>query len=204
MEDKTKGDWFQSLKKDFEFIKVDMNEDSISQTPKSVYKKTIWSLVKKAAFEYFMNLKKTHTKLDNLTYTQLKPQAYMSSTHITQKQKELLYVLRSTCYGVKNNFKKLYKNDLTCRFGCTQNEDQYHAFTQCQPILHKLKYLGIIQYNDIFGSTHEQINTIGKLYNIDQLRNHILKKHISPGGQDCQDPCTFGYTLIGAADFISC
>ena len=38
-EENAKGNWFQSLKKDFEFIKVDMNEDSVSQTPKSVYKK---------------------------------------------------------------------------------------------------------------------------------------------------------------------
>ena len=50
-------------------IKKDMDGEKIAQTSKIIYKKEIWSLIRKAAFEYFMNLKSTHK---NLTYTQLK------------------------------------------------------------------------------------------------------------------------------------
>ena len=138
-EENCKGDWFQSLKKDFEFIKRDMDESKIADTPKSLYKKEIWSLVRKSAFEYLMKLKSTHTKLDKVTYTQLKLQAYLTSSLITQKQKELLYLMRANCYNVKCNFKKLYRNNLACVLGCQQSEDQYHAFTQCQPIRDILK-----------------------------------------------------------------
>ena len=180
-----------------------MDEEKIAQTPKSIYKKEIWSLVRKAAFEYFMNLKANHTKLDKLTYTKLKLQDYLSSSLITHKQKELLYLLRSSCYNVKCNFKKLHRNNLACVLGCPQSEDQYHAFTQCQPIIDKIKNVDSLQYSNIFGPIHDQLEVVNTLYQIDQLRKHITKKHIPPGGSDCQDPCTFGYIPDGAANIIS-
>ena len=150
-----------------------------------------------------MKLKSTHTKLDKVTYTQLKLQAYLTSSLITQKQKELLYLMRANCYNVKCNFKKLYRNNLSCVLGCPQSEDQYHAFTQCQPIIDKIKNVDSLQYSNIFGPIHDQLEVVNTLYQIDQLRKHIIKKHIPPGGADCQDPCTFGYIPNGAANIIS-
>lgn len=37
-EDPLKGDWFSILKKDFEFIGIELNERDIANTPKSEYK----------------------------------------------------------------------------------------------------------------------------------------------------------------------
>ena len=34
------------------------------------------------------------------------------------------------------------------------------------------------------------------------MRNHVVKNHDLSGGETCQDPCTFGATLNGAADTI--
>ena len=104
--------------------------------------------------------------------------------------------MRANCYNVKCNFKKLYRNNLACVLGCQQSEDQYHAFTQCQPIRDILKNVDSLQYNNIFGPTHDQIEVVNTIYQIDQLRTHIIKKHIPPGGADCQDPCTLLPTLL--------
>ena len=59
-----KGDWYELLKEDFEFIECEINEEEIISTPKGVYKNKIKSLVNKAAYKYFLNLKGTHSKLD--------------------------------------------------------------------------------------------------------------------------------------------
>ena len=98
-----------------------MDEERIMQTPKSLYKKEIRALVSKAAFRYYLQKKEKHTKLDKIEYTQLKLQPYLSTKSITNKQKKLLYVLRSKCHGSKINLKKLYRNDLKCVLGCIKN-----------------------------------------------------------------------------------
>ena len=198
-EDNTKGDWFQLLTNDFDFIDVQMDEERIMQTPKSLYKKEIRALVSKAAFRYYLQKKEKHTKLDKIEYTQLKLQPYLSTKSINNMQKELLYLLRSKCHGSKMSFKKLYRNNLKCVLGCMQNEDQLHVFTQCQPLLDKLNNSNSSPYNHIFGSLPQQVQLIQEFYKIDQMRKHIIKKHISPGGPDCQDPCTLEILSSGAA-----
>ena len=198
-EDPIKGDWYKLLQEDFKLININMDENKICETPKSIYKKEIKALINKAAFKYFMKLKEKHSKLDKLTYTQLKLQPYLSSKNITNKQKELLYLLRSHCYYTKINFKKLNKNNLKCGLGCLHDEDQSHVFTNCNPILKHFEDLRTIQYNNIFGSLEEQIPTIKIFYKIDHVRKHIMKTTTLPGGQDCQDPCTLYYS---AADVV--
>ena len=147
--------------------------------------------------------KEGHTKLDNITYTKLKLQPYLSSSLIDNNQKKLLYILRSKCHNSKMNFSKLNRNNLRCVLFCQQNEDQVHIFTQCQPLMNRLNILDAVQYNNISGSLHEQIEIITLLYKIDQTRNHIMKNHLLPGGRDCQDPCTLDIMFNGAADTIS-
>ena len=48
--DCVKGDWFHLLKKDFQFIGVDMDEEEIIATPKSVYKAKIKKVADKSCF----------------------------------------------------------------------------------------------------------------------------------------------------------
>ena len=200
-QDSIKGDWFQLLQDDFDFIQVKMNEEKIIQTPKSEYKKIIKALVNKAAFGFFLKAKEGHSKLDKIQYTQLRIQPYLSTTLISNKQKELLYILRSNCHSSKMNFKKLNRNNLKCVL-CSKPEDQVHTFTQCQPIINHFKS-SFLQYSNIFGSLEQQIETIQVFYQIDQTKQHIVKKHLLPGGRDCQDPCTFDIISDGAADTIS-
>ena len=78
-----------------------MNEDYISRTPKEDYKNVIMKLIKNAAFQYFNKLKETHKKLDQVEYKELKMQKYLGSKLLSNKEKKLLYLLRSRCYNVK-------------------------------------------------------------------------------------------------------
>ena len=57
--------------------------------------------------------------------------------------------------------------------------------------------------HNLHGPTQEKIEIGNTFDQIDQLRKHMIKKHIPPGGQDCQDPCTFDFLLTCAADVLS-
>ena len=160
-------------------------------------------LVNKAAYKYFLNLKETHSKLDEIVYSKFELQPYLTTEILTQKQKELLYLLRSKCHSSKMNFRKLHRANLTCIFQCPVNEDQRHAFSHCQSITNRIKHSSLVQYEQIFGPLHEQIEAMKIYSKIELLRIHTMKRHVLPGELPCQDPCTFHDLLNGAADFIS-
>ena len=91
-------------------------------------------------------------------------------------------------------------NDIKCILGCQQNEDQQHTFFTCSKLANKNNS---IKYEHIFGTLNEQKEAIKMCALIELTRNHIKNNHLSPGGAICRDPCTFGYTLNGAANIIS-
>ena len=198
-----KGDWISLLKSDFKFLNIDINEEIITATPKSEYSKNIKKLINNAVFSYYQTLQQTHSKLDEVDYSELKIQPYLVSNSLNNEEKQLLYNMRSNCHSSKINFKKMYKNDTKCTLKCPQDEDQRHIFMQCQPLLSLVEQSGLISYEDIFQTLEKQIVTIKSFIQIEQLRNHIKNKHFSPGGKICQDPCTFGFISNGAADIFS-
>ena len=80
------------------------------------------------------------------------------------------------------------RNNTSCTFGCSTIENQEHVFTQCQPVLTKVKNVKNLSYINVFGCLQEQIEVIPKLYQIDITRNH-MKEHLVPGAVCRQDPC---------------
>ena len=134
-----KGDWFNLLKEDFNFLGVEINEAEIIATPQSIYKKQIKQLMNKAVYQFFMNLKQGHTKLDMVEYTQFEIQPYLTTKTLTNEEKMLLFNLRSNCHSSRANFRKLNRNNLKCIFNCPSVEDQIHSFTACRPILSKVQ-----------------------------------------------------------------
>ena len=181
----TRGDWYQLIKKDFEFIELDINEEEIRATPKSEYKKKIKKLVQQAAFKYYMKEKDKMTKLDKLEYTQLKLQTYLTEKTTTNKEKYLLYSLRSRSHEAKVNFKNMNKHDLQCRFGCKTNESQEHIFIQCTKLKEASQMPQNIDYEDIFKDVSRQTNAIKAFILIEATRED-LKKKLLPGGEDAR------------------
>ena len=75
-----------------------INEVEISATPKSEYSKKIKQLINKAVFQYFLNVKKPHSKLKEVTYAKFQIKLYLSTIEINNKEKELLFNLRENCH----------------------------------------------------------------------------------------------------------
>ena len=173
-----KGDWFQLLVKDFEFIKTEMNEKEISDMSKDMYKKVVKDLINKAVFEFLMNQKQTHKKIDEVEYSRLETQPYLTTNTLKTAEKELLFNMRSKCHKSKINFKRLYKNNLQCSLGCVQPEDQRHTFTTCLKIPNNYPNA---TYEDIFGTLANQEQAIQIFNKIDLSRKHTQKNHILPG-----------------------
>ena len=105
-EEGIKGDWFELLKQDFDFIGVNMNEEKNSRTPKNRLKVEIKRLIQKTAFKYFTKIRATHQKIRDIKYEALKIQTYLVDNFFSSKERELLYILRSQCHKSNITLKK--------------------------------------------------------------------------------------------------
>ena len=56
-EGSSKGDWYEIIKRDFQFLGRDIDEDYIKNISKSDYKKEIIQLIKTPAFKEYMQEK---------------------------------------------------------------------------------------------------------------------------------------------------
>ena len=55
--------------------------------PKNMYKKIEKRLINKAVFDFFMNKKQTHSKLDGVEYSKLETQPYLMSKKLNTNEK---------------------------------------------------------------------------------------------------------------------
>ena len=138
-----------------------MDENLIKSTSKEEYKIQIKEKVKQAAFEQYIKMKESHSKLNEVKYTSLEIQPYLKSEMFNKEEMKLLYLLRSRCHKSKNNFRKMFKNNVQCLFGCNESESQIHVFIHCFPVISQTTASNIIlNYDDIFGSIHHQKQVI--------------------------------------------
>ena len=160
------------------------DDDYIRSFSKSDYKKLVKKAVRTVAFNEYLSQLKQSRKLKNLSYEKFEIQDYIKNKNISNKEKQLLFSLRTRSYNVKNNFKNRFKGKLNCRLGCNHLEDQEHVFVYCKFIP---SLITIEEYSCIYGSITDQIVSIKKLFVIDSVRQSLIDS-LSPGGDCSQDP----------------
>ena len=186
-EEKTKGDWFDLLLKDFEFIGSKLEDDDIKKMPKEEYKKHINEKVRNAAFLEMLQMKQQHSKIKEVNYPSFTIQPYLRSKQISNKEKVLLYLLRSKCHSSKLNFRRMHTNNLFCIFGCNAIKDQTHIFTQCRPVISQISVTRNLDHNNIFKGEDDQCEIIHIFTKIEEMRS-IMKEQLLPGEADARTP----------------
>ena len=86
-------------------------------------------------------------------------------------------LIRSRCHDSKNNFKKFYKNDILCRYGCLSAETQIHLLTQCKFLE---SHTGAPNYEYIFMDPNRQKEAIQYFMQVEKVRKQ-LKENLIPG-----------------------
>ena len=183
-----KGDWYQTLEHDFQFIGVEIDDEQIGKIPKSEYRKYIKKKVEQSAFQSYLEEKeKSKKKMHKLVYKSLGIQPYMSNSDFSHSEVQLLYALRSNCYPAKMNFRKMNRGNLKCIFKCDQNETQSHIFEKCQPLRTKLNLNTNVKLEYIYGTVSQQKKTVSIFLKIDNIRK-IMKNDILPGRSVARTP----------------
>ena len=85
--------------------------------------------MRKAAFKEITEKKNSLSKVKEVKYQVFAIQPYLKSAEFNNKERNLLYSLRSRMYSAKTNFRKLYSFNLKC-----------HIFEECKLLKSNTKY----------------------------------------------------------------
>ena len=104
-DDPSPGDFTELLKADFEMIEEKLEEDVIEKATINSYKKFIKSKVRKAAFKYLIKRKETHSKLNELEYSKLETQEYLTSSIFTNEDVSTLFFCAQDQWNVEKTLR---------------------------------------------------------------------------------------------------
>ena len=100
-----KGDWYETLMKDVEFIREVMEDKIIMKIDKIHYKKLIHTKVEKAAIASYMKRKQEKlTKLQDIQYSSFEIQPYFTCLNFGPKEIRIMSLLGSKSHPAKSNF----------------------------------------------------------------------------------------------------
>ena len=102
-----------------------------------------------------MDIKNSHSKLDNLIYTELLMQPYMSSKCIFKNDAQLLFKLRTRMADFKANFRN-GNEDLKCILDCPEEDRQDHVLI-CDTIVENIPQANTVSYKSIFSKNTPEI-----------------------------------------------
>ena len=172
----TKGDWIELVRKDFELIDEEFNEELINNMSNFKFKKYVKDKVQKAAFMYLQDKKITHSKIKDIEYKKLELQPYLLCENLANEEINTLFALRSKMVSVKKNFSRQFEYNLLCKLGCNSEDIQEHLL-DCMYIIDKLDDKTILaeaEHLDIFGNVSQQCDIVKIYCEILKIRESLL------------------------------
>jgi hypothetical protein len=197
----TRGDFVELVTEDLKTIKEDFDEDIFLKYSKIEFKNHIKKKIKTEALNQFKLAQEGHSKVREINYTKLEPQAYLKSALFSNKECELLIALRSNSVrGIKATTPSIFKNNMTCPLKCstTRNEDDQQHLLDCSSIKKELAIREVeeskkICISDIYKSVEIQKAAVTTFRRILEVRAVLLE-------ESCSAPTpTSGSTLATAS-----
>ena len=176
----SKGDWVLTVMEDAKELKIDIDEEKLSQTSKEKFRRIIKNKVAELAYESLIRKKNTHSKMENIQYREMELQGYLKSNcKLKYEDKQLLFKLRTRMTEVKHNFRNKYADQI-CPLCKSEEDTQYHLIN-CQRILENCPDLAEninIEYEDIFSNGSKQMEAAILFSKVWKTREKLLDVEI--------------------------
>ena len=113
---------------------LNLTENDIINSSTQSLKKQVHKAITKIAFENLLEKAKTHSKLREDLYTNLKGMDYTRDSRFTTEEVNTLFKFRTRMFNVRNNFRNQYRStNLQCPLCETSEDSQEHLF-ECPKI----------------------------------------------------------------------
>ena len=165
-----KNDWTLQVKTDLEDFKIEPNLSKLKKQSKNSFKRIIKIKMKDFALNYLLQLKSSHSKMDNIIYTNLELQKYLRTENIPVNEAKNVFRYRVRVANFKENYKGKYQNT-GCPFCFVHLDTQAHAF-QCSKMKDELQ-INNVEYREIFSDKLSR-NLSKILTEISKLRENLI------------------------------
>ena len=166
------GDFYVQVLGDM--TRLNISESDIKNQSKTALKKQIDQAIGKIAFEDLLEKAKSHSKVREDLYSDLKGMEYMKDPRFTTEDVNTLFRFRTRMFNVKNNFRNQYRStNLLCPLCETCDDSQEHLF-ECSKIRDDIStdQPTNISYSDLF------TNDCNRLLQVSQLLKEITQKRV--------------------------
>ena len=134
-----------------------MTYEEIEQLKKEEFADIVKRNIREKAFDDLMNTKKSHTKLDNIHYSELKTQDYLLNNTVESWIAKDIFKFRTRMIDVHENFKNNYFYEVDCPLCHKAKDKQSHLIT-CEKLKGVCQSLNQpIEYMDIFSKDTNKI-----------------------------------------------
>ena len=106
------------------------------------YNKFINKNVRKYALNELKTIQNEHIKVKHILYESLsEPQDYLKDRNFNNRLSSLWYNLRcESVKDVKNNFRKMYNDEVQCRLKCQNKINSQQHILECPEIITQLNF----------------------------------------------------------------
>ena len=170
----TKFDWYSTIMSERNQYGITLTDAEIQAMSKHRFKTIVNSSINKFAFTKLINSAKNQSKCDGilkgLNANKIHIQKYLLSGQLNVEEQQLLYILRSNSFNVKQKFSYLFKDDMKCR-ACEDNQSEesvMHFVLHCSAFKEERNGHSL-HLEDIFGPSEKQISFI-------KIFKHIARK----------------------------
>ena len=164
------GDWIKLVNEDKKDLEINETNEEIKEMSLNRYKALISKQTENAALKYLKS--EIKSKGQEITYTELKIQDYLTSEYkeIKTKEKKEIFQMRSRMTKVKANMKRKQQNnkeDLKCDACKNENheETQKHIY-ECEEIIKETNMKDTMRnkYEDIFTNNPVKMAKVSNIY----------------------------------------
>ena len=168
-----KNDWTILVKQDLCDFNFEVDVSSIKRISESSFK----NLVKKKAYDYEFNqlleMKKTHSKMNDLVYSKLEIQNYLKLENLNKNEAQTLFRFRTRMAKFGENFRG-NNSQILCPLCKTHLDGQRMCFDNCPVVKANIAIFG--NYNDIFNTASIPSDIVQTLVRIEKLREEYENK----------------------------
>ena len=158
-----RGDWTKQVREDLEDFGIVEDLKSMEDKSKDAFKRMVNIKCKEYALEKFRKLKMSHSKLNNLCYTELELRKYLTLNKVNVEESKIILSWRLRMANFAANYGQSQK---LCPL-CSDHEDcQEKCFNQCKVIREAIKINS--KYEEIFSDqpSKEIAIILGKIMKI--------------------------------------
>ena len=170
-----KNDWTLTVRQDLADFGMSADPENIRKFSKNTFKGQVKGKAKEYAFFKLMSQKSMHSKMNNLSYSELQLQSYFTLPELSIAEMRRIFLFRVRMNQFADNFRGVLSISRLCPM-CNLHNDNQNLLAKCKSITEQFKGSIQSELNDIY-SERIVISSAKKLIEVLRFREKTMQEN---------------------------